>query len=184
MKPAAAILAGGRGLRLGGVDKPLLRVGGQRIIDIQLAVLRPLVGEIVISANSDAYAGLGLPVIGDEQVGQGPLAGLLAVLEAVSAEVVLVVAGDMPALAPAPLELLLAARDADVVCPRIGGRPEPLCARYRRALAPTIRARLAVGERALHTLLAAVDTLYLDETCFADLGFLRNLNTPEDLPPL
>ena len=47
MSVAAAILAGGGGTRMGeGVVKGLLSVGGQRIIDRQLAVLRPLFAEV------------------------------------------------------------------------------------------------------------------------------------------
>jgi len=71
---AAAILAGGSGSRMGaGVVKGLLPVGGQRIIDRQLAVLRPLFSEVLIAANDpEPWADLGLRVVPDRIV-SGPL---------------------------------------------------------------------------------------------------------------
>src|SRR5262249_51342017 len=64
---AAAILAGGGGTRMGeGVVKGLLSVGGERIIDRQLAVLRPLFAEVVIAANDpEPWVDLGLRVVPD-----------------------------------------------------------------------------------------------------------------------
>jgi molybdopterin-guanine dinucleotide biosynthesis protein A len=177
---AAAILAGGQGLRMGGAVKPLLVVEGERIIDRQLGVLRQLVDEIVISANNPApFFELGLPVWADEAVGQGPLAGLCTVLENTAAEHVLVVAGDMPDLAVEPLALLLGAPEADIVAPR----GEPLCARYARRIAPRLRERLAAGKRRMMDLLVEPGLVVI-EMDFENRGFLRNLNTPEDLPRL
>jgi molybdopterin-guanine dinucleotide biosynthesis protein A len=71
---AAAILAGGGGTRMGeGVVKALLSVGGQRIIDRQLAALRPLFAEVVIAANDpEPWAGLGVRVVPDRMF-SGPL---------------------------------------------------------------------------------------------------------------
>ena len=67
MNVAAAIFAGGGGTRMGeGVVKALLTVGGERIIDRQLAVLRPLFAEILIAANDPApWASLGMRVVAD-----------------------------------------------------------------------------------------------------------------------
>ena len=41
----AAILAGGRGTRLGGVRKALIEIGGVSILDRQLAAIAPMVGQ-------------------------------------------------------------------------------------------------------------------------------------------
>ncbi len=115
--PAGLILAGGAGRRLGGADKPLLRIGGETILARVLAALRAAPADpIALSANGDParFAGFGLPVLADGPfVGMGPLAGLLAGLDwahlqGVSA--LLTAPGDTPflppglaaALAPAP----------------------------------------------------------------------------------
>ena len=49
--PVAVVLAGGRAERMGGLDKCLLEVGGRPILARILKVLRPDVGEVLISAN-------------------------------------------------------------------------------------------------------------------------------------
>src|SRR5262249_62364353 len=95
---AAAIIAGGQATRMQGRNKSLLLVEGERVIDRQLRVLRPLFDEILVVANRSApYADLGLPVTGDVVPGgYGPLVGILSALEVAHADRVLCVACDMP----------------------------------------------------------------------------------------
>jgi molybdopterin-guanine dinucleotide biosynthesis protein A len=185
---AAAILAGGQASRMGGRAKSFLVVDGARVIDRQLAVLRTLARELVIVANDAApYAPLGLPVVpdGDEHAGQGPLAGILAALEATRAAHVLVVACDMPFLdAPALARLVEAADDADVAV-AVGARPEPLCARYSRRCVPVLRHRLVTGQRRATDLLddPALRVTRITYTS-EERRFLTNVNTPSDLGSL
>ena len=190
---AAAILAGGRGKRLGGVVKPTLLVEGQRIIDRQLAVLRPLFDEIVIVANHPApFATLGLDVVADRQGPDlGPLAGLDAALAWLPPgfDAVVCVAADMPFLAGALLARLRDAPPAAAVVPRASYGPEPLCARYHRSLARLVTAALADGTRAMHAFLDLMatehDIAWIDEAALRrldpDLRTFTNLNTPADL---
>lgn len=75
------ILAGGRGSRMGGVDKGLQDYQGRPLAAHALQRLAPQTGGILISANrnAEAYAALGAPVVGDTLPGyEGPLAGFLA----------------------------------------------------------------------------------------------------------
>lgn len=98
---SALILAGGRGRRMGGVDKGLMRVAGRRLIEYALEALRGRSSEIFISANrnQEIYAAYGYPVLSDA-LGEywGPLAGMLSGLKAASGEWLLVVACDYPLL--------------------------------------------------------------------------------------
>jgi len=184
---AAAILAGGKATRMGGAPKSFLVVDGQRIIDRQLAVLAPLFAEILVGANDLArYAELGLPVIPDAVRDQGPLAGILAVIEAAAAQRVIVVACDMPFVSAEALAMLAdPAIDADVVVPVVDGRPEPLFARYSRACAAAIRARLESGDRKVCSFYDDVRVHEVDEPTLRAidpaLRFLANCNTPLDL---
>lgn len=80
------VLAGGRSSRMGGGDKCLQPLGGEPMLAHVLARLRPQVSDIVINANSDGFAGFGLPVVADSVSGfQGPLAGIEAGLTWVAA---------------------------------------------------------------------------------------------------
>ncbi len=78
---AALILAGGRGLRMGGRLKALLPLRGAPLLSHLLRRLRPQIGLIAISANDPgvAVAAEGLPLLTDAHDDRrGPLAGILA----------------------------------------------------------------------------------------------------------
>ena len=73
------ILAGGRGSRMGHVDKGLQPFRGQTMAQHVLARLEPQVSTVAINANQhlDTYASFGAPVWPDDLEGfAGPLAGL------------------------------------------------------------------------------------------------------------
>ena len=75
------ILAGGRGSRMGGVDKGLQDHLGVPLALHALRRLAPQVGTVMINANRnlDVYASMGVPVWPDEIPDYaGPLAGMLA----------------------------------------------------------------------------------------------------------
>jgi molybdopterin-guanine dinucleotide biosynthesis protein A len=188
MGTAAAIVAGGKGERLGGVCKGLVEVGGRRIVDRQVEALRAVFDRVFLVASEAApWAGLGLEVVPDRWPGAGPLAGLDAALAALAAAEpwVVCVAGDMPFLHPAALALLRDHPPAAAVVPRVGGRPDPLFARYDRTCAPAIAGALAEGRRKTAALLDELAVTYLDEAALRAvdpaLAFLVNVNTPEDL---
>lgn len=96
---SGVILAGGRGMRMGGEDKGLMPIGGITLYQYVLARLRPQVSSIAISANRNQarYQTSGLPVIGDLTPDfSGPLAGMLAGLEQATSEWVAFVPCDVP----------------------------------------------------------------------------------------
>lgn len=84
----AVILAGGRGTRMGGVDKGLQTFRNQALISHAIARLQAQTcgapGHIVINANRNLqeYQDFGYPVISDSQSDYaGPLAGFLAAFD-------------------------------------------------------------------------------------------------------
>jgi molybdopterin-guanine dinucleotide biosynthesis protein A len=185
---AAAILAGGAATRLGGVAKSALEVGGRSIAAAQLERLRAAFARVVVVANDPSpWAGTGVEVFADVHRGAGPLAGIHAALVATpEAAGVVCVAGDLPFVAPGLVALLRDhAPGAAAVVPRVGGRPEPLLARYGRACLPAVEARLRAGARAVHELFGELATAWLDEPALRAvdpaLRSFMNVNTPEDL---
>ena len=75
------ILAGGKGSRMGGVDKGLQAFRGKRLVDHVYERLAPQVGGVIINANQnhDEYRSFGVRVVSDAIGGfAGPLAGLHA----------------------------------------------------------------------------------------------------------
>ncbi|RZJ09619.1 MAG: molybdenum cofactor guanylyltransferase MobA, partial [Rubrivivax sp.] len=86
----ALVLAGGRGSRMGGVDKGLQLLDGQPLVAHVIRRLAPQADALFISANRnlDAYAALGHTVLADPPGLEfaGPLAGMLAALQALPAD--------------------------------------------------------------------------------------------------
>ncbi len=93
------ILCGGRGSRMGGVDKGLQPYQGMPLAMHALMRLAPQVGEMMINANRNlaAYESMGLPVWPDLVADHpGPLAGWLAGLERCETRYMLTVPCDTP----------------------------------------------------------------------------------------
>jgi molybdopterin-guanine dinucleotide biosynthesis protein A len=114
------ILAGGRGSRMGGVDKGLQNHQGVPLAMHALLRLSPQVGEMMINANRNlgAYESMGPPVWPDSLADYpGPLAGFLTGLEHCETPYLVTVPCDSP-LFPTDLVQRLAqaleASDAEI----------------------------------------------------------------------
>lgn len=179
---AAVVLCGGRGTRMGGVDKPLQNFAGRPLIDAVIDRVRPQVDTGWISANRNLaiYQGSGWPVVADAQpeAFAGPLAGVRAVLNLVEHPFLLIVPGDTPHL---PNDLC--SRLVQAIAPGItaavvhdGHRRQPLHCLVRTAEAKARRAELRSAQSAedWHRLLDSVEVDFSD--C-ADA--FANLNRPE-----
>ena len=99
------ILAGGRGSRMGGVDKGLQNYQGLPLALHALMRLQPQVGSVMVNANRNlgAYESFGVPVWPDADSDfPGPLAGFLAGLERCETPYLVTVPCDSPRF---PLDL-------------------------------------------------------------------------------
>lgn len=177
---------GGRGARMGSVAKGLLPTrDGRSILQRTFELVRPAGDTLVLlgeHAETSAWArARGLVVLADAVDAQGPLAGLLALLQYAREANVLLLAGDMPYLEPALLQRLWSAPPAAIVAPREAGRWQPLCARYAVAeVLPQARAQAATGRFAMQSLLARVAPLELTLDDH-ERTQLRDWDTPADL---
>ena len=183
----AAILAGGLGTRLGGASKAFLEVGGRTILARQLAVLRPLFFEIlVVAADPEPYAGLGVRTVVDLFAGKGAPGGVHAALAAASTGWVFCLACDMPFVRPEAIELLAGRRaGAQAVVPLRGGFLEPLFAFWSKSLEGPLSAALGAGNPSLALVLEAAGAARVTEAELAAIDpgcrSLENVNTLEDL---
>lgn len=175
----AVVVAGGRGERLGGQDKPAIELSGRTLLDIAL--------DAVAAARATVVVGPSRPVgartvrwTREEPAGGGPLAALAAGLRALppGADVIVVLAADLPAVNDGTVRALIHAVAGDgAVAVDPSGRPQPLLAAYR---APTlVRALTSIGEphgQPMHRLLGALSFVTLDVGSAAD-----DIDTPGDL---
>lgn len=184
---SALIVAGGRATRLGGVDKRELVVGGRTIFERQCEVLLPRVAEVIVSSARETP---GFRTVADAVPDAGPLAGVAAGLAAATTPWLLVLAGDMPHVTGALIDLVLTRpRDAiDAVGLRVGSFPEPLFCLLRVATArPAVEAMLAARRLKASRLLtdSGLHVDWIDEPALRavdpELRGLFNVNVPADL---
>ncbi|MFP4892051.1 molybdenum cofactor guanylyltransferase MobA [Paraburkholderia sp. EG304] len=190
------VLAGGRGTRMGGVDKGLQPLHGEALAAHVLRRLAPQTGPLMISANHhpDIYAALGAPyratVVADTLPDfPGPLAGMLAGLRAAGTAYLLSAPCDSPWL-PADLAVRLAdaldANHADIATvTTVDTHGEtslhPVFALMRTAVADDLAACLAAGERKVRAWYARHKTV---EVVFADERAFYNANSLQELADL
>lgn len=181
---SAVVLAGGRGRRMGGVDKGLRPLAGRPMVAWVLERLRPQAGTVRVCANRNlaAYAELGCEVFSDPLPDfQGPLAGMLGGLREAPTAWVQFAPCDTPGL-PMDLSRRLAAAalrtQASLAVPRAAGRLQPVCALARRGAAAGLQAFLEAGGRRVEDWLAGEAAVTVD---FDDPGTaFCNINTPAE----
>ncbi|MGW8697294.1 NTP transferase domain-containing protein [Streptomyces eurythermus] len=147
----AVVLAGGAARRLGGADKPGVRVGGRALLDRVLAACADARTTVVVAAPRPTAR----PVrwTREDPPGGGPLAALAAGLRHTTAGHTVVLSADLPFLRPGTLRRLLTAlRDTGAdgaLLTDAGGRDQPLVAAYRTAALRRELAALAAAHGAL-----------------------------------
>ena len=125
------VVAGGRGTRMGGVDKASITLAGERLID---RLLRQLPYDAPVAVVSP-YP-LGMPQVCERPLFGGPAAGIAAGHAALAGTsesttaILAVDAPDSPQMLPA-LEQALESSGADVAVATLDGLPQPLCALWR-----------------------------------------------------
>jgi molybdopterin-guanine dinucleotide biosynthesis protein A len=187
------VLAGGRGARMGGLDKGLQLHKGMPLAGRALQRLQPQVSACGISANRhlDIYAGWGVPVFPDEWPGHpGPLAGILAGLGRCPTPWLATVPCDSPEF---PLDLVerlsraLSKDRADIAIAETrapdgrGGwraQPQPMFCLMHTRLASPLRLAFLAGERSLLRWSEAQGAVRVH---FPDAADFVNINTPADL---
>lgn len=179
------VLAGGRGRRMGGVDKGLKPLRGKPMVAWVLERFAPQVAEVLINANQniDAYGGFGYRVIPDAIGGfAGPLAGLHRGLSEARHPLVATVPCDSPFLPDdlvARLRAALEAGNAQLAVAKTGAQPHPVFCLCRRAVLPGLTAFLAAGGRKIDAWYAA---LTVAEVAFDDCpAAFSNINTRAEL---
>ncbi|MER5201630.1 NTP transferase domain-containing protein [Streptomyces sp. NPDC002825] len=144
----AVVLAGGAARRLGGSDKPAVRIGGRTLLDRVLAAC-PDARRTVVVADPRPTA---RPVrwTREDPPGGGPLAALGAGVRETGADTLLVLSADLPFLDAATVSGLLGALAADpgaeaALLTDAEGRDQPLVAAYRRT--PLLRELDLIAEQ-------------------------------------
>ncbi|MFF7314994.1 NTP transferase domain-containing protein [Streptomyces sp. NPDC008137] len=179
----AVVLAGGAARRLGGADKPGVRVGGRALLDRVLAACDGARTTVVVAAPRPTARSV--TWAREDPPGGGPLAALDAGLRHTTAEHVVVLSADLPFLRARTVGRLLdtlrgSAADG-VLLTDPDGRDQPLVAAYRtRRLRETL-AVLAERHGGPHGLPLRRLTAELDLTRVSDPVASFDCDTWDDI---
>lgn len=149
----AVILAGGKGRRMDGKDKGLIKFDDKPLIQSVIEKLQPQVAHIVINANRNTsdYESFGFPVIPDVVKDfQGPLAGFLSAMESVTSKYIVCVPCDGPMLSDDLVNRLatqLLREHADIAVAHDGNRLQPVYALLSTHLQESLKQYLLSGKR-------------------------------------
>jgi molybdopterin-guanine dinucleotide biosynthesis protein A len=175
----AIIPAGGAARRLDGADKPGLLIGGRPLLDHVLAGVLGADPIVVVGPERPTS----VPVLWrrEEPVGGGPVAALAAGLPEVTAALCVVLAADLPGVAPAVPLLLGAVGDHDAAVLVSAGRRNYLAAAWRtQALRDAIAAVAEPSGGAMRTLYEGCDVVDVQDVD----GWGRDCDTWADLEEL
>jgi molybdopterin-guanine dinucleotide biosynthesis protein A len=187
LRVTGVIQAGGKSTRMGGTPKALLELGGRRIIERVVGVVRQVAADVLVVTNTpELYRFLGLPMVPDVFPDRGSLGGIYSGLAAATGDAAFTVACDMPFLRPDVARLVVGrAGEADVVVPRVGDQLQTLHALYGKGCLAPIEDRLRAGRLKVTGFFDAVRVLEISEAevaRYADPALVfMNVNTPEEL---
>ena len=189
----ALLLAGGRGSRMGHVDKGLQQFRGAPMASHVLGRLAPQAGSVAINANQnlDAYSAFKVPVWPDDIQGfEGPLAGLATGLRLCATEYLVTAPCDSP-FVPADLVARLAhaleENGADLALAETGEAGEdgvlrvqaqPVFAFVKKAMLPQLSVYLEGGGRRMDGWYGNIKVVRVR---FDDASAFRNINTLHEL---
>jgi molybdopterin-guanine dinucleotide biosynthesis protein A len=181
------ILVGGASSRMGR-DKSQLLFNGRTSIDRIATELLAVALPVAMVGARQHYRHLSFRNVPDIHPGWGALGGIHAALRECERDWALIVACDLPFVTGKLFERLagLRAHQADAVVPvQADGRPQPLCALYRRdTCLPEAEKLIESGQHTPRSLLAVVRTHWIETAELEDLpgskNFFFNVNTQTD----
>ena len=146
---SCVILAGGESKRFQGKNKAFIKLGGQRVLDRLIGILKPLFSEVILVTNDPLlYLEWNVMIVTDHFDCRSSLTGIHAGLFAASNPHALVVACDMPFVQSRLLEVLINAIEPhlDVIIPKTSDGFEPMTAIYSKRCLKPMEAALAKNQ--------------------------------------
>jgi len=179
-----AVLAGGRSERMG-TSKALVELAGRPLAQRAVAAVGSAGLEPLVVAKPDTpLPRLDCRVLSEPSEPRHPLTGLLAALRAGAGRGIVTLACDMPFVPAKLIRWLSDLDEADVAVPLVGGRLEPLLARYSPAAAKQLERCLEEGD-SIRDAVACLGPRIVTEEEIARFGDPRRIffdvNSPQDL---
>ena len=178
----AVILAGGRGRRMGGLDKGLVNLEKRPLIAHVLNAIAPQAGSVLINANRNAekYREFGYRIVSDTLDDyQGPLAGFVSAMAVASTPYIVTLPCDGPLVPTDYVQRMINALEMsenEIAVAHDGDRIQPVYALLPVGLMSDLEAFLAEGDRKIDLWYSRHHVALAD---FSDCPeAFRNINTP------
>jgi len=181
------ILSGGKSSRLG-EEKGLALFHGKPLVTYAIGILKPVCGNLVISANNyqKEYAKYGFNVVEDQIRDIGPMGGLFSCLRRSKTRFNIVISCDTPFVNSGLFEYLLDhIKNFQAVVPvHNDGLIEPLCAVYATNVIWSLQQAIEKGNFKLMDFLNEINHKKVDihkNLSFYSDDLFVNINTKNDL---
>ena len=182
------ILSGGLAHRYDGIEKALLRVGGERILDRLYAIYRELFDEIILVTNNpEKFLKWDLLIVSDLFAIRSSLTGIHAGLFYMTTPYAFISACDTPFLKKEMIETIIEKIEAriDIVMPETTAGFEPLCAAYSKRCLEAAQNHLEQEKLKITKTFRKSRIKTISEKALRkidpELRSFFNINTPEDL---
>jgi molybdopterin-guanine dinucleotide biosynthesis protein A len=180
-KPIGAILAGGRGLRIGG-EKAIVELEGKPLICYPVEAVQEVLSRVAVLAKSGTRLPRlsGVAVWIEPEVPRHPLVGITQALALAGGRPVLICAGDLPFVTPELIRRLIKvdARRAPAVVACAQERMQPLLGCYQPKALGLLADAARAGTGRVIDAVAALDPVLLE---VEDPEELFDVDTPDDL---
>lgn len=175
---AAYILAGGQSRRIG-YDKLLAPIPKLSLIENSLLICQQVCNPVKIAAKEkEKFASLCVEIVIDDPTTDGPLAGIIAILEDCPDEYCFITAADFYDLNS---ELIMATienyKNEQYFSFKINDRIQPLCGIYNKSTLGVMKEAALQSDYKMHEILKHLDTRFLP----IKINPWRNINNSEDL---
>jgi molybdopterin-guanine dinucleotide biosynthesis protein A len=196
------ILAGGKGIRMGGnkpfkmfKDKPLILWVYEAVLPfnlkVYLSVRSPDQGERLLGLIQSAFPknshSLNVSIVQDVAPFEGPLAGVYSLLSTMKEEEILILTCDQPLIKTEFLQRLLRQR-AEACLFEIEGNAEPFPLKLTKSVFPYLENFIKISKKKsikeFLNLLQKYDKLTKLSLKGEEVIFLKNINTPQELEEL
>lgn len=189
------ILAGGQNSRFP-ITKGFITVEGLPIIERNLALMRSLFHEVMISTNMPgAFFYLGAPLLGDVLPSRGPMSGIYTALINSRDSSIFITACDMPFIEAGTIQMVCNKHlkrsrmgPVDATIPVFDGEPQPLFGVYGKPVLPALEEAVMQDKVTLKRFLNDIRVQYIDEpevrAADPEGRSFININTVEDYKKL
>lgn len=179
----AMVLAGGKGKRMGNVNKAMLKYGKSTFLSMLEQILTDFPYKYLSTNQSEMANNTSFTTVLDEEPGQGPMGGIYSVLKATPCNAIFVLPCDMPFFTKELVDYIISQHRKEAVLYYVeeNGREYPLCGIYTKESIPVLEQLLKEKNFKMRQVLerAGGRKLKIPKVLLTEMYFL-NINTLEE----